>query len=330
LTYFATSDTKERIFRVVFVPDRERIIWCAIRHADSPGALSDFTEVLKDERFTVLTALNRVQRHQGTNWFEVIVSKTAWARDEGLPETERQEQVATVLLKSGLIDRESLFFNPSDADTVMRQGQGEGKIRPRMLKRAIGLEEWLASKEEHLEELENEKEGQEDLARRIKALKRGISAVRAASGLGRPKIFISIQFTKKNLDRVREAERSCSEMEVDLEVSYGYRERKIVREEVLSSIRGCTHFIGVWTPWTKEEEELSDRPSPWCLWEVGVANTLGLPFAVLIEKGTQADDFKVLHGQEFYHSFEKERTDSFRDAFEAALAQVLGQRVKRK
>lgn len=331
--YFVSSDTVERVFRITLIPNERQIVWCAVRHNDRPGALSAITDQIRKNNITILSALNRIQRHQGRSWFEVILSKEEWA-EVGGPSAEgsRQEEVALLLSDHDL--REAYapepYFDRNEADSAMSAPPGdEAPPAVWVLKRQEPLRRWLAEKESILQNVTKgaPESGIEKIARAsaIAALGLGIKKVRVAHGQVRPRLFLSLEFSPTNEVRIDIARSSCDSRGISLDVVKGTEEKPVVREEVLARISRATHFIGLWGPSQKDQD--SRRCSPWLLWELGVASALRMPYGVLVEEGTNTLDYVAIHGERFYYSFSASDGSSFRQQFERCLDLVLGTEV---
>lgn len=156
IQYFVTSDTRDRVFRITLIKKPDSVVWCAIKHQDRPGALSTATDALQKQGITVLTALNRIQRHQGTNWFEIIVSKQEWiTAPSGVD--GRKAELIEIFSKTqlGTFDYQ-LYFDRRDADSAMRVSvEEEHRVRAWVNKRQ-SIDEWIKEKDELESRLRNE------------------------------------------------------------------------------------------------------------------------------------------------------------------------------
>ena len=154
--YLVTSDTENRLFRVTFFPAAQSALWCAIRHLDKPGVIAAITDSLSSNGLTLLCALNRVQEHTGSNWFEVVLSKPGW-RDMSTaalslsPKEEIQRILTTEDLKKYDL---KLFFNRSSARRATLEPAPEhAPLRIELLRRQVTVDEWLEEKEAELRRL---------------------------------------------------------------------------------------------------------------------------------------------------------------------------------
>ncbi|HYW13719.1 MAG TPA: hypothetical protein VE871_17285, partial [Longimicrobium sp.] len=326
ISYFVSSDTKSRLFRITLIPDPEQITWCAIRHNDRPGALSAITDAIRTSGLTVLSGLNRVQRHQGRSWFEVILSKENWKGAHHSAE-QRRDEVQAALQKYSFGEEfgPELYFDRKQADEAMRTpAKDDATAAAWYLERTQGIEEWLSEKEGLLSESmagASSDEAAVSTSAYMSALALGIKKVRASRGHIRPRVFLSVEFSKVNQERIETARECCVTRGIDFVVVQGTEEQPVIRDEVLSRIGSATHFIGLWAP--SEKDPASKRCSPWLSWELGVASAHRMPYGIVVEKGTNTMDFAHIHGERFHFTFTADQPGSFRREFQRCLDVVL-------
>jgi hypothetical protein len=157
----------------------------------------------------------------------------------------------------------------------------------------------------------------------VRALKAGIEKVQNETDRLRPKVFLSIEFTERNQKRIEAIRAACHLGGVDIEMVRSSTGEEVLWREIIERMRQSTDFVAVWTPSPKAPLG-SKRPSPWCLWELGVANALGIQARVMIEKGTDVQDYIVIHGGEFYYPF------STPDEFHSNVAKIVELITKRR
>jgi hypothetical protein len=107
-----------------------------------------------------------------------------------------------------------------------------------------------------------------------------------------------------------------------LDVVKRSKQDPIIWQEVLRRIRQRTHFLAVLAPSTKNKRGIK-RPSPWCSWELGVANANQKPCQVLIEEGTDCIDYSMIHGNQFFLPFKRKSADSFRESVKQAIRKFV-------
>jgi glycine cleavage system regulatory protein len=324
LLYFISSDTRERLFRITFVPNDRQVVWCSIRHNDRPGALSAITDQIRRSGITILSALNRIQRHQGRSWFEVILSREEWTHPGADRDKEREVEVAA-LFNSVALEAYTpvVFFDKKVVRKSMHTPpEQDAPAAAWFLARQVAVHEWLMEKEVLLDQPQRDVVANEESTLASKAaLLHGIRKVRAARGQIRPTVFISVEFSKVNEARIDIARDCCEAQGIAFDLVKGTKDQPVVREEVLGRISQATHFVGIWAP--SEKDTVSSRCSPWLLWELGVASALRLPYGVLVEEGTNPLDYKAIHGERFYYPFSPTQSGSFRSQFTQCLDLVL-------
>lgn len=64
---------------------------------------------------------------------------------------------------------------------------------------------------------------------------------------------------------------------------------------IIEKMKLCTHFLGVWTRMAGHNVSKEVWPSPWLLWELGVAEAIGLKWSLLISDEISQDTWKKIH-----------------------------------
>jgi predicted amino acid-binding ACT domain protein len=324
---YVISDTRDRVFRVYLSTHRASLLWCAIQHTDRPGALSAITKKLSNAGITILAALNRVESHQGRNWFEVLLSHADWSAVSVGDDSIHQVQLEQ------LLDDQELrrfackpFFSLADSKKAMRaspvDGIGAGPWRPQG---ARGRDAWiektarLAHSTSSGIDLSWDRQTRQRRAAAHSNLVDGLRRFQRAINRLPRRVFVSMELTDINKVRAEILRKVAATRGVEIDVvdSPKGRSRRIAGE-VLARLRDCSHFLGVWTPWSKASDE-STRPSPWCGWELGAAQALGLPSYILLEKNTKADDH--IEKDLFYAVFSS--VQEFESTAEAAVDEFL-------
>ena len=310
--YLVTSDTMDRVFRITFFPATQPVVWCTIRHADMKGALESITDALQRAGITILCSLNRVQEHLGKNWFEAVLSSHAWRVPLSGGHAEPAEIVRQILDAPEMHSYDlSVFFDHAEANSSMLQPEvattNQGQFF--VLKRE-DVDQWLNAKEAELARVSNDLEGIDSRdrynnapsLRHARALRTGIAQVRRETARLKRRIFISIEFTTKNEPKIAAVERACRQEGITYDVVRTPKDQRIIWEEVIDRMRDTTDLIAIWTPSIKAPPP-SKRPSPWCVWELGIANALGLTPYVFADHTADLADYKLIHGSEFYYEF---------------------------
>lgn len=173
-----------------------------------------------------------------------------------------------------------------------------------------------------------------------RTLAEGVAEVIRITRLRPRRLFLSIAHIAQNDDLVDVVRDVCHQNQFYCDVVTSTERSMGVRAEVRRRIEDCTHFLGVWThsrwdsgtdesgrfrverrrgPDTAEGEpskrngadevvdERLPRPSPWCLWEIAVAEVLGRTIRVAIQDGMSRADYEALYSAEFAFRFVRDR-----------------------
>lgn len=193
-----------------------------------------------------------------------------------------------------------------------------------------------------------------------KTLAMGLSEVIRIANLRPRRLFLSIAHTRANEELVAVVRDVCQSMGFSCDVVDATERDMGVRAEIRRRIELATHFLAVWTdsrwdanfasnrsrgrpndsrpatPGTVERtgdraarrkddpRDRRPRPSPWCLWEIAVAEVLNRPRRVLIQDGISRADYEALYSAEFAFRFVRNRKlDEFRRKVEQAVQSLL-------
>ncbi|HYC59202.1 MAG TPA: hypothetical protein VEK79_06505 [Thermoanaerobaculia bacterium] len=317
--YLVTSDTKDRVFRITLFPPAQQVVWCTIRHADIKGAIESITAALSTEGITLLCALNRVQEHLGHNWFEAVLSSSKWRTSMEETAKAARHQIEDILTSADLSQyRLQLFFERAQARNAMRERVTTYREAYYIRPNDRDLDLWLEERERDLQVL-SETSRERSLTpaekRYERALTLGIERVRSETGRMKRKIFLSIEFTKRNRPRIEWIESECKRAGFAVDVVKDSKDEPIIWREVIERIERATDVIAVWTP--SEKTKPTKRVSPWCLWELGAANALRKGSHVLLQEGMDPLDYRLVHGVEYYYRFDDD------NEFRTELARII-------
>ena len=310
--YLVTSDTTDRVFRITFFPATQPVVWCAIRHADMKGALESITDTLQRNHISILCSLNRVQEHLGKNWFEAVLSSQAWRVTSPGENQEPPAEIVRRIMTTAEMEPYDLkvLFNPKETNEVMLQTETTKVSHGRAyMDKREDVDAWIDAREKDLTGLETKllKIDSRDrhsapLVRHAAALRSGIARVRMETARLKRRIFVSTEFTKKNELKIAAVQRACRKVGITFVVVRApNKDQKVIWREVIDQMRDTTDFIGIWTPSIKAPS--SSRPSPWCVWELGLANAMGIPAYVFGDHTADLADYKAIQGEHFYYDF---------------------------
>jgi predicted amino acid-binding ACT domain protein len=302
-TYLLVSDTKERFLRGHFTSSPRQILAPTIRHSERTGAVAAITRALRTGGFNILTMLTRLDDQNRTAEAEFVISGN---------ETDNLEsRLESCLGTPELVGAFNVQIDyPRDYDkrpsfkpiTVASSAQSSGPAD------SLSVLEQL---KEHVDryELSLARPGSspDDEERLRLATAYHSEEARCLKAKDIPWLFLSCAYRGQY---VKETTKIAAE--------YGYRiltgeelDSETKRDGVISKIRAATHFLGIWT-WEKGfplEERTSEEsrlhcPSPWMIWELGVAQAYGLPVRLAISKEVHTESWSRINGDPVHFMFD--------------------------
>jgi hypothetical protein len=99
------------------------------------------------------------------------------------------------------------------------------------------------------------------------------------------------------------------------------------RSAIVERIRGCTYFLGVWDVDGALQIGASYWPSPWLLWEFGVAEALGIPWRLLVSDKIHSDSYAKISMDRQHYIFEG--VHDFQHQLETAMDHIAADPRKR-
>jgi len=299
------------------------------------GALTRITGALREGGFTLLNSLNRVQEHRGYSWFEAIIAARSWRESNRTRKPQEEIRQALSVLNGDGLDIQILFDRES-ASKQIRRAEAPRRLRPTVAERHVEVDDWLLEKQQRLEDTVDRGPGAElaptartEAHRRYRsALQVGMERVQRATGRRQNRLFLSIEFNELNEQRINLVRDSCSDRNLILDVVRKSEGEPIIWQEVVARITRANLFLAIWTPSLKGGPgEHGGRPSPWCTWELGVANALGVSMSVFIQDGMDTVDYRAIHGNEFYRTFDGRDPEELRNNIGEAIDHLLQRRA---
>ncbi|MFL5380886.1 MAG: hypothetical protein ACJ8GN_00035 [Longimicrobiaceae bacterium] len=292
--YLLVSETGDRFLRAYFIPDSEPIIWARIGHAQEPGALAAITGAMKHAGFNILTSLARLHRHGESAEFETVLQGPGRAMSREALQARLEAALSTDEVCAhrvgicyprgyGYADDTLKPLTPAPQQHLLLLGE-ERESAPH---HTDGLR--LARRSQTTDQILNEKV--RDYGAKIKQpvpprdaparLKLARELLRQGAGV----CFLSYHFDDGGVLAKKISERNKRGVGMKLvdgrDLNHG-----VHRDGIIERMRGCTHFLGIWT--AEGGKRVSTRPprwwpSPWMHWELGAAQTLGLTWHLLID-----------------------------------------------
>lgn len=307
-SYVVTTDTKERVLRFNFLlrdqPDR----WCAIRYRSQKDSLPNLTRNIRSHGLNIVTALSRPELTDSSHWFEVLVSPTDSKPDPGNTGDIAGEIRSAVHEADPSAD---VYFN---FDAARNARKRETPPPAPSARKVVTIDEWINSTEALLHGLDvhiSESDHRD--------VRSAVHAIKFLTGRGRPRVFISVAYDG-NHDLIREIERACSEVECEPHIARITRD-PTVREGVIREIRDSECFLGVWTMHRRTTKQEDIAPSPWCVWEAGVAEAFNIETHFVLESSINRSYYEAIYADKPCLSFQRRSMDSFRDAIMTKVQQ---------
>ncbi|MFI5385768.1 MAG: hypothetical protein ACHQ50_06570, partial [Fimbriimonadales bacterium] len=303
------SDTKDRLLRILFFKSSDPVLYASLEHHDRTGAMADVCGALRAAGFSVLTSLHRPAETRSRTRLELVVRAEHLAGSasdaikevfEGAiaassasldldihvsypdgyadkPESRAIVPVSGPSMSGSVADSEAKAESAQDSDSWIRSLYDDVLGKHRSLIKKIN-ESMLTREEDRHWNLVNT------------LLAQFAKATRASS----PKtVFISCQYSSGRLNKAREvAER------LGFKVVSGERTERYPSQTsaIIAKVRSCTHFLGIWSVDRSFSTDKECWPSPWLLWELGVAETAGLDFRLLIDHTITQQAWRRIHG----------------------------------
>lgn len=279
--YLRVSDTKNRFLRVIFFKSNDPSLHCRIEYLDRLGALADLTQVLKAQDFNILSAYLGPGGEKNKSRLELVVRSS---RMEGMRSAQRKEFLEQALSQPEFIsDLQIVIGYPKNYahewlfHPIVPARSGETKIRDNYTTWFSDLEKTSLKQRAHCEaQTDPDLEPYWNLAKQLRDKYEEITKTKDKKKF----LFVSCHYSINQLKTIEHHAKR-----------YGFAVRtgeNLVKDPSLTSglikkIKESTHFLGVWSSDGAQKLEESWWPSPWLLWEFGVAEAFGLTWRLLIQ-----------------------------------------------
>lgn len=317
-----SSDTKERILRVLFPPPDVQFTFVRISHHDSKGALAQITGELA-QVFDIVTSLTRIQRQGNQNDFELMLYSKQYAQPD---QEETRRQIIDNILSDAKFEKLGLEIAYPEK-VWQRSGSGRAprggnqvafeknvitpKVSPETLQKSTAviirekIDEYVRLKESH-----HPFSRRRELDVRHAFLHRLLLEEDIEASSTR-EIFISYQFSREDLFtqvRARMDHAGCKPI-----TGRDPDEESVFRTVIVKRIKLSQGFIGVWTG----ENSLI---SPWLVWELGVAQALNKPYRLLIHRSVDPKVWQPINPEKNHTLFTE---TEFAASFDKAVLHLL-------
>lgn len=317
--YLRLSDTKNRFLRVLYFRADEPVLHARIEYANLPGAATTITEALKENHFNILTAYYAPSGSGERRRLELLMRcdidvNTRTAQRKALLEDALSNAAGTEDLQI------AIGYPRNYAKTWERKG-----VKPRLgvrSKKDLSEPEWFEVLHKDLEaqfldlrsKADRGVDSPGDIARwkLARQLVEKYHELVTTPSKQEKILFVSCHYTGDQMEMIR----AKAEMKGFKVVSGNdLLPFDTLRSGLLEAIYLCTHFLGVWSREGAQEFENRYWPSPWLLWEFGVADAFCLTWRLLISHAIEDAAWKRI-APERQHEF-------FALNFETKLDRVL-------
>lgn len=313
--YLRQSDTKNRFLRVLYFRSDDPVVYARIEYLDRIGAAADITGALKACGFTILTGYLGPSNDSRRCRLELVTRCTSLA---GLRSAHRKASLEKALADCAeAADLEIAVGYPGSyarewekKDIVPTSREQSHKITKGLS--FDDLRKLLAQQYKRLsaEGMTHSNGMRLKLVRRLSAQHETLVGAR---GTGIRILFISGHFKGVVLEEVV---KRATLKGFTVVTGKNLLEYNLFRRGLLEKMGSCTHFLGVWSDDGAQIVGDKHWPSPWLLWEFGVAEASGLAWRLLISEKIDEAAWKRL-APEKQHSIFGE-TD-----FQARLSEIL-------
>jgi len=320
--FLRLSDTKDRFLRILFFRTSDPVIHSRIEISDRVGAVADITQALRERGFNILTAYLAPCEGKKRGRLEMVVRCD---RLLGRPTSELKEGLEDALRSSpAASDLEIVVGYPRgygrawESKPIMRRLSSESETETTKLESVGQLRDTLVAHYDRLSKIvghglnpERKDALRWALVNQLMQDYDKLIGIRVKEPKGKS-IFISCHYGGNQLDIVK---RQAVAKGFSVFTGEDLMAERNISSGLLNRINACTHFLGVWS--RDGAEKCGDYywPSPWLLWEFGVAEAFGLVWRLLISKEIAESAWrKVVPG--IQHLF-------FDSDFESRVAEIL-------
>ena len=289
------SDTKDRFLRVLYFSSTDPVLHARVEHDDQIGAYALITRALRDANFTLLTALTTPSEASGRAISEFVV-RAIDIDDIGTPHVKK-------------LFEDALASSPAAKDLGFKVGYPTGyaaawekrPLKPLTKNNAASTNE-VDSRGSFVEGLrvrqrEMGRMVQEDLlspdaTHRWVLVNRLLAKYDEVAQQGsRAALFISCHYEGNQLAAAKQVATDLGFVVITGEDLVRFTN---MTAGLVEKIQSCSHFLGIWSDTGARRSGTSILPSPWLLWELGVAAAFRMTWRLLISKNIDKDAWSRL------------------------------------
>jgi hypothetical protein len=313
--YLRQSDTKNRFLRVLYFRSDDPVVYARIEYIDRIGAAADITGALKASGFTILTGYLGPSNDSRRCRLELVTRCKSLA---GLRSAQRKAAFEKALADCPeTVDLQIAVGYPGSYAREWEKKDIVSTCREQSHKITKGLSfddlrKLLTQQHKRLsaEGMTHSSGMRLKLVRRLSAQH---DALLRPHGTGIKILFVSGHFKGVALEEVV---RRATAKGFTVVTGKNLLEYSSFRRGLLEKMGSCTHFLGLWSDEGAQIVGEKHWPSPWLLWEFGVAEASGLAWRLLISERIDEAAWKRLAPEQQHAIFGE--TD-----FQARLTEIL-------
>ena len=294
------SDTKDRMLRGIILERFDSCTCIRVVHNDVQGSTAKISDTLATQ-FQFVTSLSRIKSQGGISDIELMLYSPKHHRKTD--EKKRRSIIETLLSDSSL---EGLNLRVSYPTSIGSKGprphkptKSDSPVEENCaLPDLCPIEEDLLKKNansilnhriEYFHQIASNSDGFElPLSARLAyEASRELLCMQGDHELGQSRIFVSYPFVFDKLYKI--LNEYLRERGFVVITGKGIDGKAAFRQTIIERICSCHGFIGIW----KYDERLGPiKFSPWLSWELGIAQSHGMPVRILPHEAMNKDDFK--------------------------------------
>lgn len=307
--YLRQSDTKNRFLRVLYFRPEDAVIHARIEYPYGIGATASITEALKDNKFNILTAYLGPSGDPKKSRLELV---TRCDRLYGSTEKEIRAALEGALSSMGtakpqkiVVQYPTSYYPRDDAQKCdqrcivvspkKRSGPNVTEIQP---SRALGENLGILFEQFRVKIPAGIDRNDVPRWKLVKRLLGKYEGLVESEGAIRKVLFVSCKDDPALYRAIEDKAESKGFAVVDgRNLLKGNHLGEAVNDGLIRKINSCTHFLGVWSLDGAVVVGKQHWPSPWLLWEFGVAEAFGLTWKLLIDKRIDKVAYRIVSHQ---------------------------------
>lgn len=329
-TYLLVSETTDRFLRAFFMRSSDSILAPTLLHKEEVGALAAITEAIEQAGFNIITSLSRLYEY-GTVAQSEFVLQPVGATRKSTDEKILKAKLEDALVTPDLIENYGVRIGyPRGYRSSIRFKQlalpvARGRRRVSAAPRRVhgeSVEARLSRLQQAYHQRYRLPSASEQDRMRFTLAASLFAEIEPQENLRKIPLFISYSF--KDEERFNRIQKSARGMGFVVTTGKRLGADSTNRDGIRRLMKECTHFLGVWSedggiqvgqrPAKDGGGELW-WPSPWLHWELGVAESLGLRWRLLISDTIEQVSWLKLVGSTPCDTFSRANFDRrFREA----------------